>query len=216
MALREQTLLASRPNGKMVQKPASRQLHHGLQRARFFEEMRRSFDNLDPTLAAHGAKRSLVEGEYLAVETADDQEGRRFHPCQCLGRQIGTPAARDNSADGRAEVRRGDERSRRSGAGAEISQGKRPARRVRLCPGGRRNKPLGKEIDVEDIRAIMGLALAQEVEEQGCKTRSPKSGGNVVVARTQAAAAAAMREKYQGTRPPQPGCPACLPSREGR
>src|SRR5271169_4632638 len=83
-----------------------------------------------------------------------------------------------------------------SGAGAEICQ--RVGVRVPVCPQPPRRvaKPMGEEVDIENILPVGRFLVDQEVEQQRADTRLLKRLRDILIARAQAATPAAVREKY--------------------
>ncbi len=77
---------------------------------------RNDFERLDPTQTR---ERLLIEFDNAKIGAADDQQSRCLHHIQRVSSEIGAPATRDHCTDTARKFCCGDERRRRSGAGAE-------------------------------------------------------------------------------------------------
>ena len=78
---------------------------------------------------------------------------------------------------------------RRAGAGRSAEQAERQARqpRVQIDPRHALRQPLGEQVDVEDVAALAGLALGQQIEQQGGEAAAVQVVGDRAVARTEPA-----------------------------
>ena len=180
----------------MLQEPAARVLDDCLERSRLFEEMRGAGHDDELLCTAERGERGAIERQHLDIIAADDQQGRSFYGRERLPGEVGTTAARNDRRDRSLMRRFGNERCCRASTGTEI-----PDRQtVSLCilsdPGGRHQQASGEELDIENIAPIMRFFDGQQVEEQCGKAIVTQRVCNEVVARAEAAAAAAVCEQH--------------------
>jgi hypothetical protein len=173
-------------------------LRHLLERAGFFEEMRRPCDDGNLGGADELAVRGPIEPQHFRVRTADDKQSRRLYFAEELAGQIGASTARNHRGDQVRELRCNDQRSRRAGARAEqpdrqladIGLFSHPTHGIREAPAQQRD--VETVLTGQDVDAF--LVARQQIEKQRAEPCLAEERGNCLVASTEAAAAAAMRK----------------------
>jgi hypothetical protein len=172
---------------------------HLLQGAGFFEQVGRAGDDLDGLHAVHAAERLAIECHHLGIAAADDQQGRRFHPLQCIAGQIRAPAARDHRGHPLGFAGGGDQRGGRAGAGAEQTQRQVAHVVAAVEPLDRSAQAAGQQIDVEHTAQVGRFRFGQQVEQQRGDAGAGEHLGHRVVAGTAPAAAAAVRKDHHAS-----------------
>ena len=186
---------------KIGGEPVSGQVHHLFEGSRFFEEMTRARHQLQCLVAVQLRQRPPVEFDHRLVRAADDQQGRGRDLAQRCAREIGPSAARNDGANPLAQSGRRAKRRRRARAGTEEAQGKRRQLGLRADPARRMQKPAGEQVDIEDLPAIPGFVVAQQVEEKSGEATAVQVVRDGAIARTKAAGAAAMGEQDKASGP---------------
>src|SRR5690606_15279364 len=188
------------PPAEVAPEPPGRQAGDLLQRARLLEEMGRAGHDDEFLLGAQRVVRLPVQADDDVVEPADDQERRRADLAERVAGQIGAAAAGDDRLDPRRLLRGGDERRRRAGARAEVPDRERGRLRVRAHPLRRPDQTPGEERDVEDLLAVVGLRLREQVEEERADPGADQLRRNETVPRAEPAAPRAVREEDDAQR----------------
>jgi hypothetical protein len=153
----------------------------------------------------------LVQFDDRFITLTDDQERRRFDLRENWRGQIGSPTARYNGSDGVAQLSSRKECSGGASARSEIARTQVLRFGLLADPGDLLLKPPGriyqsrrKQANIEAEMAcidIHGLLFArQQIEEQCADARLTNDARDELVARTEAAAAAAMREEHDASR----------------
>ena len=155
--------------------------------------MCRALDDAEFGDAAERLHRGPVETEYVDVGAADEEQDRTGNAGEGIARKVGTPAARNDGAYPRL-VRCRDEGRRRAGARPEQSDRKPLEIVVRRDPAKRGAQPFGKQWNIEDRAAIIGLVRFEEVEQQRAQALGAERVRDGDVARAVATAPAAVGE----------------------
>jgi hypothetical protein len=188
----------------MLEKPACRQPRNFFKLAWLFEEMGRPGDDFESFLSAKFCEGFAVPPEHLTIGFSDDEERRCDNFRQHSGGHVGPAAAADDPPDRLRSLHRCHQRSSSSRARPEVSQPDTAHVALRQQPVGRSQQPLGEKRDVKTqaSRAQIDrfLLLCEQVEEQRAQTGTVQHSGNKLVAWTQPAAAASMREKHYTVR----------------
>lgn len=129
--------------------PACSQARHLVERARFFEEMRRAGYDGQVFLDPQHVKRFPVHRQHGAISLADDKERGRLHHRQDVPREIRTPAPRDDGCYGRRPAGGGHKRGPSSGARAEVPDSRFAPLGVREDPVRGGDKPVREQRNVE-------------------------------------------------------------------
>ena len=111
---------------------------------------------------------------------------------KCRAGEVGPTAARDDRLHPRAERCR--RHQSRGGPGAGAEEAERQAGQVGLLvdPGDGVQQSVGEQANVEDLAAVRGLALGQQVEQQGGEASGVQVVGDGAIARAQSARATAV------------------------
>jgi hypothetical protein len=142
--------------------------------------------------------RLAIQIEDCVVAAADDQQCRRDHPIQRRSRKIRPSPARDDRAHELASIRGGDERGRRSGAGAKEAERKRPQQRRDPHPIHDACGSVGQQRDVEPelggdcVGAL--FRFSQQVQQQRPQLSVQEAISHRPVALTETTAATAVHE----------------------
>ncbi len=168
-----------------------------LQRAGFFEQMGRIGNQGKLLLAVHQRISLLVQFDHAVVSRTDNEQRRCTHAAQGeLSCKVRTPAARNHCRDLVAHFCCGLQRRSRTGARTEITQMQRLRIRFGLQPRRGRHQAAREQRDVEARLVILILFLRQQIEKQGSHAVLLQHLGDIGVARTETAAAAAVREQH--------------------
>lgn len=170
-----------------ARKPVGGALLDGLERARFFEEVRGVGHDLKLGLAAQLRQRLAVELDDDVIVTADDQQSGRAHGGKARGGEVWTAAAGDNRLHLVWQVGGGPQRRPGTGAGAEIADPEVTQVGLLAHPARRGHEPLGEQFDVEDVRAVALLVERQQIDQQRRLSGGVKGAGDLPVARAVAA-----------------------------
>src|SRR6266481_3551878 len=129
--------------------PLTCQPRYFVQRAGFFEEVRRPGDDYELFFAAKLRESRPVQLDNLKIVAANDEQGRCPDARQGGSGQIGSPAARDDRAHHIGALSGRNQRGAGAGAGAEIADPKVSRVPVLREPVRGGDEPLGEEADVE-------------------------------------------------------------------
>jgi hypothetical protein len=119
-----------------------------------------------------------------------------MHPLECQPGEIRPAASRYDHRRPRLLGRR-DEGRRGTGAGPEESDRKMPRLLVPRDEPHRRHQPIGKQADVEDVGPVDFLLRREQVEQKCADPCFMEYRRDEYVPRTEAARAAAVREKNE-------------------
>ena len=169
-------------SGELGLEPASGQIHHLLQRPGLFEQVAGARHKLHGLVAGQRRERAPVQADDGFVRPAYDEQGRRRDPSQRRCGEIRPAAAGDNSPDAIAQPGRRRQRRGRPGAGAEEAERKVGEIGLLLDPGRRQQKTVSEKVDVEDLAAVLGFLLAQQVEQQGGEAAAVQVIGDRAIA----------------------------------
>ena len=140
--------------------PSRGMLNHDIERAGLRKQMGCARHDLDRLRRLQARKGLLVEFDHAVIEAADNQQGRRAHIVERRIGEIGTAATRHHRANAGAQLRRSDQRRRRSGAGSEQAERQAGKLRLPVDPMDDIDQPFGQQRDIEDIGAIVALRPA--------------------------------------------------------
>jgi len=191
--LLSQLLNVTRRGGRVIVTEAG-------ERAGLFEQVRCAIDDAQLLLAAQPGQCLLIEPQHDRIGAADDQERWRIHAGQRFLRQIRPAPARDDGRHLGRVLRHGDQRRRRTGAGAEVAD-LQPARgRLAAQPLRDAGHPAGEQVDVEAEFAALQIGhffpVRQQVEQQRRQAALLKVFGDLPVPRAVPAASAAVHEQH--------------------
>ena len=108
----------------------------------------------------------LVQVHHDLVISPHDQERGSGDLGKRLASQVRPPSPCDDRGDRGGFPGRGQERRSRAGAGSKVSQRHAQGFTLGRQPVGGGLEPVGKQPDVEDPGAILGLVLLQQVDQQ--------------------------------------------------
>ena len=135
-----------------------------------------------------------VQLEDDLVVAAHDQPGGRGHRGSTSRARSGRPPRETIAPTDRGASRRRHERGPGPGAGPKIPQAQPCRLGLARQPVGSASQPAGQEGDVKDLGAVVGLVLFEEVDQKRSQAGFLQDLRDVLVARAQSAAAAAVRE----------------------
>src|SRR5271166_7032429 len=147
--------------------------------------------------SAESRQSLMVEFDHAVIRAPDDEERRRVDTIENRLRQIRPPAPRYDGPDTPAELRGRDQSRGGTGARAEQSERHLMKLRVPIEPVDGVNQPAGEQHDVEDVRAVALFFDRQEIEQQSRHAAFVERFGDNLVARTEAAGSASVREGHQ-------------------
>ncbi|MNG03131.1 hypothetical protein D3C84_861970 [compost metagenome] len=166
--------------------------------------MRGALHDFQPLLALQGLAALAIQAQYHRVLCADNLQGWRLHPGQSRPGQIGSPASADHCPYHRRSLGGGHQRRRRTGTGAEQTDGQRTQLAIPADPVDHIDQPSGQQGNIEAqlpaeiIQAL--LRFRQQVEQQRRQAPTGQDIGHILIARAQAPTAAAVDEDDQGVR----------------
>ena len=167
---------------------------HLIESARFLKKVSGpGHDNQFP-FAAHGVMGERVEVNHGSVQFSHDKQGGGSDCREGVVPGQVRPAAPRNDRGDPGIVRRGAKCRAAPGAGPEIAGLQVHGFRQVQGPVDRQLQPRGEQADIENVAPVQFLVRRKQVQQQGRQSRLAQSRGNVVVARAQPAAAAAMGE----------------------
>ncbi|MBZ5602643.1 MAG: hypothetical protein LAO79_10090 [Acidobacteriia bacterium] len=105
-----------------------------------------------------------------------------------------------NDCGNRSILGRGNQRRGSARAGAEVSQRIVPGLASGFQPARRIQETMREEVDVENVLTVRCLIFREKIEEQRTNPGFPQRLGDKLIARTQAAAAAAVGEEDNSDR----------------
>ena len=105
----------------MPAKPISREYDDLIERARFFEKMPGALHDHEILAAREFLESLMIDCDYLAIQAADDQQGRCSYFGQRRTRQIRASAAAYNRGAVDIFICRSHQRGRRTGTCTKIS-----------------------------------------------------------------------------------------------
>ena len=186
------------------QKPIRCQIGHALERAGFFEQMRRAGNDVDLYFAAHPRTRLFVEVNDNVVFAAHDEERRRFHFWQSVTGKIGPAAPRDDGGDLVGQFGGGHQCRGCAGARPETADAQIARLLLFMRPPRRVEQPFGKEADVEPVLARVKIDRfflgREQVEQQRGQPGVIQPARHKLIAWTVTTAAAAVRKKHERDR----------------
>ena len=108
----------------------------------------------------------------------------------------------DHRADTAADLGGGAERGGGAGRGAEVPEGKIVDAGLALRPAGDLREALREQVDVEDLGAVVGLLVGQQIEQQRRKSLLIQRCRDLAVPGTEPAGPASVGEDHQARWPP--------------
>ena len=184
----------------MAAEPRGRKAHHVVEGSGLLEQMRRIGHDVELLVAAQAQHRLLVERDDLRVEAADDEQCRRSDILECGTGQVRPAAARHHGRGAVLRRARRHQRCAAAGAGAEVADRQRGRVGLQLRPGGGFAEAAGEQLDVEHVGAVALFMRRQQVEQQGRDAGLAQRLGDMLIAWTQAPAAAAVGEDHEADR----------------
>ncbi len=184
--------------------PVSGELLDLLERSRLLEKMRRARNDLELHVCVHLAHGVAIHLDHRLIVSTDDQEGRSLDAWKRVACQIRTPAAGHDSTDRCRPLGCGDQCGGSAGTGTEAADREIPKVGLPARPVSGGTDAWAEALDVEAIlprphvdRFFPGR---EQVEQQRRETLAVEELGHLAVPRTEAAAAAAVREDDQTAR----------------
>ncbi len=154
--------------------PVPRQLCHLFERSRFLEQMRCSWHDLQRANAVKVVEDLPVQIEHGRIGASDDQEDRRAHEIERVGKIRASPAG-DNRVDLGRPSRRSLERRGRAGAGAKEADREPPDVVFSRRPVDNRRQSLGQQPDVEaELSGIVSMCSSSSVSRSVSTVAMPR------------------------------------------
>jgi hypothetical protein len=174
------------------------------QSAGLFEEVGRAVNGDEFFDAVESRQGLAVEVKDTFVAFADDQQGRAFDFQQRWAREVRTAAPGNDGLDEAWVLGRGFKGGSAAGAGSKKADLQSLGVRVGLHPCGGLGEAFGKELDIK--AQVPGAVVdflffrAEEIKQKGAESGGTKDAGDELVARAEAAAAAAVRKQDDACR----------------
>ena len=156
----------------MIGEPRGGQPRGGVERPWLLEQVGGSRDDLDAMLARELTRRLAVEVEHSrgpGAPTISSVGARTVR--EARAGEVGSPASGDDAAMSAFGAGGRPERGRGTGAGAEVADAKRRRTRAgREARGSRPQAPAQSSSMSKTLRAVGGLRVREQVEEQRAET----------------------------------------------
>jgi hypothetical protein len=188
-----------------VREPAARQIGNLIKSPRLFKQVRRTGHQLEYDVAVHLRKRASIESKDLEIGAAHDEQRRRLHERERRAGEIRTPAPAHDRINSLGPACSRDERRRRTSAGAEQTERQAGRERLTRKPVNGPDEASGEQLNIKTEKAsafVVGLfAGRKEIQQQRREAADLQGLSDKSVPRTEAAAAAAVREHYDAGGP---------------
>lgn len=184
----------------MVSEPILRQSSDLVHGSRFFEEVRRSRDDLETGLTGEELHRVTVELNHDVIQRTDNQQGWLCYGAKTIAGKIRSPPSGNNRHHGVRAHCCSNERGGRTRAGPEQSKGRILRRELFHQQIGQPDDTRREQADVKPEMAAVGIDLllfqCKEIGENGSQSGRLQFTRDELIARAATSATAPVRKQH--------------------